>query len=367
MLAARTVFPPASNKEASTVAVAGGRTGVFDLDRELELRIPIRRIQVGLHLEVADVDLGRRPEIHVAEDAAHPPEVLVLEVRSVAPAEVLDGEQVLAGLEERGDVELDRRAAVLAHADLLAVDPEVEEGVDAVEGDQDPPARPVLGHREGAAVGVDRVVRIVGRHVRRLPRPGPRILRVHVDRDAVALDLDVGRHRDRVPLRVVEIRLPEVRHPLGVVLGVVVFPVAVERAVERRLHSLLVDRQLNRAGRCLSGQMTIVACGGRLLTPVSLGFSQSFRASFGSAPRPHAHQATDRMPLTHNPYTVLCTDPYVSLLTNPPNRDFHPENPRNLHALTTPPPAATPPDEAGQSGGSRCGSRSCTVCAWPKA
>ena len=108
---------------------------------------------------------------------------------------------------------------------------------------------PVLGHLEGAAVGVDGGVGIVGGDQRRRPGLAPGIRDVDVDRDAVAMQLDVRRHRDFRPAGGVEVRLPEIGHPFSGVLRVVVLPVAVERAVERRLHALAVGGELDGLGR----------------------------------------------------------------------------------------------------------------------
>ena len=130
-------LPSASN--SSTVSFAGRRgliAVVVDLGAHLQRRVLVLRIQVGLDEEVADVYLRRAPEGDVAEDAAETPHVLVFQVAAGAVAIDLDGHQVLARLHVLGDVELGGVAAVDAVADLLAVDPEEEGGIDAVEGDE---------------------------------------------------------------------------------------------------------------------------------------------------------------------------------------------------------------------------------------
>ena len=71
---------------------------VVQLNTELEIGILILGIQLRRDFKIADVHVGRGPEIHVAEDAAHPPEILVLQIGSVAPAEVLDRQQILSRL-----------------------------------------------------------------------------------------------------------------------------------------------------------------------------------------------------------------------------------------------------------------------------
>ena len=142
------------------------RRARVELDRYVQPAVPVGRVEAGLDLEIADADLGRGVEIDVALDAGQPPEVLALEIGAVRPAVDLDGQDVLARLEEPGDVELGRRLRVLAEADLLAVDPDVEERLDGAEVEKDVASRPIRRDGERPAVGADRVV--VVRHERRL-------------------------------------------------------------------------------------------------------------------------------------------------------------------------------------------------------
>ncbi len=208
------------------------RPGIaFHLGADLEHRIAKVRVEPGPDLEIPDEGRRRGPEIDVAEDPAQPPHVLVLQIRSVVPAEDLDRQQVLARLQMRREPKGRRGAAVLAEAELLPVQPEVEEGVDALEGQKDFAALPRRRHAEGPPVGGDRIIfrgdewRIGGL---------PRIVDVRVDRDAEALDLDVGRHRDPLPARVVESRLPEVGDAVRRPGDVRDLPFAIERSVKRR-------------------------------------------------------------------------------------------------------------------------------------
>ena len=129
------------------------------------------------------------------------------------------------------------------------IDPEVEEGIDAVEGQQDPAAGPILGNREGAAIGIDRVVDVVIGNEGRSPGLAPRVTDVDIDGDAEAMYLDIRRHRERLPAAIVELGLPKIRHPRRAVGRVVVFPGAVERAVEWGFDTLGVDGWADLAGR----------------------------------------------------------------------------------------------------------------------
>ena len=110
---------------------------IADGGADLHRGILILRIEVGADAEIADVHLGRAPERDVAEDAAQPPHVLILQVAARAVAIDLDGDEVLARLEVLREVELGGVAAVDAVADFLAVEPEEERGIHAIEGHED--------------------------------------------------------------------------------------------------------------------------------------------------------------------------------------------------------------------------------------
>jgi len=204
---------------------------IFQLSGDLDGGIAVSGIERRAHGEVAHARRLGRPEIDVAEDAAQAPEILILQIGAVAPAKHLDREQVVAGLQVRRQAKRRRRAAVLAEAELLAVDPQIEERVDAIEGDEDLSPGPLGRDGERAPVGRDGII-VLGRQ--RGPRIRPGIGDVGVDRDAVALHLDIGRYGDGLPGGVVEARLPEAGDAIGRPGDPGEFPIAVERRVERR-------------------------------------------------------------------------------------------------------------------------------------
>jgi len=83
-------------------------------------------IEVGCHAHVVDMSsLRARVEEAVACHARETPEVLVLAVRAVAPAERLESDEIVALLKIWCDVELHCRLRVLCVAHELAVHPEV--------------------------------------------------------------------------------------------------------------------------------------------------------------------------------------------------------------------------------------------------
>ena len=67
--------------------------------------------------------LRRGIEIDLAGDSCKAPEVLILEIRAVAPAHHLHGDEVAARLEVLRDVELSSDLSILGVTDIAAVDP----------------------------------------------------------------------------------------------------------------------------------------------------------------------------------------------------------------------------------------------------
>ena len=132
-----------------------------------------------------DLGLDREVPVHTGDDVhvlnaffltgvdidptgytAQPPEILILQVGAVAPAEHLQGDEVLPGLDVSGDVEAGLQLAVLAVADHLSVDPDTDVGGCRADAEADLLPDPGLVHIEQAAVLADIVV--FGRRIRRV-------------------------------------------------------------------------------------------------------------------------------------------------------------------------------------------------------
>ena len=103
----------------------------------------------------------------------------------------------------------------------MPVHPDVVGRVHAVEAQDDVAARPACRNRERRAVGRDGIVvgpqrvAVANRgevRVRRMAEVGVRIALVGVAGRPEAAHLDAARHIDREPVRIVEVRLPEVLH-----------------------------------------------------------------------------------------------------------------------------------------------------------
>ena len=72
------------------------------------------------------MDLRGGIEIDLTGDTCKAPEVLILEVRAIAPAHDLHGDEVTAWLQVFRDIELGCDLGVLRVAYVLAIDPDEE-------------------------------------------------------------------------------------------------------------------------------------------------------------------------------------------------------------------------------------------------
>ena len=88
--------PAASNSAAVTVTFAGLSDAFGERAVHHQRGVVILLVQIGLHFEIAQVLLGRGPEVDVAEDAAHAPHVLIFQVGAVAEAIDFHRQQVAA-------------------------------------------------------------------------------------------------------------------------------------------------------------------------------------------------------------------------------------------------------------------------------
>ena len=198
--------------------------GIGHLDLGPQDAVGIRSVEVALHEEVAHAGLRRGVEVDAAVEARQTPEILIFEVGAVAPAIGVDGQQVFAGPQIRGDVELGGHLRGLRITDLTAVDPHVHGRGARLEVEEDAPSGPAVGHDEAMAVGAYGVV-VVG-NIGSVLRED--VVDVGVDGYAEAVGLPVAGHGDGAPCRIVE-RLLEEAGGTGVGRGrPAELPVAVE-------------------------------------------------------------------------------------------------------------------------------------------
>ncbi len=134
---------------------------------------------LGLYLEVTahgpfHMDILYPPllpciDISITGEAAESPEILILEIGAVAPAEYLESDKVLCSdLDKLGNVETGFQLAVLTISDLFAIDPDTDIGGSRTDTQADLLALPCIRYREGTAVLPNMIVlsrddrRIVG-------------------------------------------------------------------------------------------------------------------------------------------------------------------------------------------------------------
>ena len=139
-------------------------------------------------------------EIHLTGNAREAPEVLILEIRTIAPTHHLHGNEVLARLEILRDVELGSHLAILAVAHVLAVYPESQVAGGRTHMEIHILALPILWKVEGAAIGTRIVVELADVWRIRVKLGGPSIAYVLIGSIAITIQLKQTRHREILPL-----------------------------------------------------------------------------------------------------------------------------------------------------------------------
>ena len=164
----------------------------------------------GPDIEVLDADLGTGEYIGVPGQARQAPEVLVLQIGAVAPAEDLQRDEVLPGRHIFRDVEAGLQLAVLTVAHFLAVHPDAHVGGGGSDAEEDVLAQPGRIDEEGPAIlsGIVVLERRDGRIVPVMTLPG--IADVDIERIPVAVELPESGDRHVVPGRIIHTRLVEV-------------------------------------------------------------------------------------------------------------------------------------------------------------
>ena len=114
--------------------------GVQQLKLELELRrsagrvfqfyargqrsVPIVIYQVSYGFDVTHVHQPDAAEKDVAKNTAQPPLILIFKIAAITKLKHLDGQQIVAGLQKRGDIEFRRCPAVLGKPRFVPVHPD---------------------------------------------------------------------------------------------------------------------------------------------------------------------------------------------------------------------------------------------------
>jgi len=191
--------------------------------------VPVMVFQIHPADHVPDMIFANAQQIHVPENAAHAPAVLILQIGAVGPLQYLHGQGVVAVLQIISDVKLRRQTAALGHADFPAIDPYEEAGVHAVKIQRHPAAPPAFRQAENPAIYARG---IFVRHIGRVKGNG--VADIHILGPPVAVHLPAGGHVQLVPQHV--FFFPALTDSLGqhAVGGIVKLPDAVQTQIPVR-------------------------------------------------------------------------------------------------------------------------------------
>ena len=190
--------------------------------------VAVRSVEIGNDTHIPEPLCRPRIQVDVPADARQTPEILVFEIRSVAPAKDLHRDQVLTRFEIRRDIEIGAHLAVLAVTDELAVHPQIEVRSGRSHMEKDLAAVPHLRQLDLTAVRADMVVpfldkrRVIGKLA------GPGIRNVGIDRIPVAVQLPYCGNRKIHPTRIVKIFGEKCRRTLVQIANPVELPQSVE-------------------------------------------------------------------------------------------------------------------------------------------
>ena len=189
-------------------------------------------VEVLADVYVLQVSLGAGIEVDFACYAGEAPEVLVLAVRTVAPAHYLHADEVLlARLQIACDVELGGILGVLAVAHLLAVDPKGEVAGGRAYVHDDVLALPVSRHHNLLAIRAGVVVLLLDVGRVGLELRGPCVTYVLIDDVAVAVQFEEAGHGKLHPIAVVVAGKLETLGSIVVMTGKVEVPHSLQRHV----------------------------------------------------------------------------------------------------------------------------------------
>ena len=159
-----------------------------------------------LYKDILEVKLRLCEQLHGAEQAAHAPEILILQPAAGGETVHLHGQGVLAGMDGGGHVKFRGGEGILGVADVNAVAPDGGSAVRAVQAQI--AACPIFRQGETALVLPDGVIILRNLTGVQLFVAVPRVLGVDVMGRAVglagllqALHLDEARHRQGIPIR----------------------------------------------------------------------------------------------------------------------------------------------------------------------
>ena len=190
---------------------------------------------VLLHKHILDVNLWCGIQIHLAGDTSKAPEVLILQIATVAPTHNLHSYQVLARLQIFGDIEFGSHLRVLAVAHVFSVHPHAQVAGSTTHIEVYLLPFPTCGQLECTAIRASVVVGLAD--VWRVVLKGgtPRISHVLIYLVAIALHFKQSGHREVCPLRVVVLQGIESLRRILMVFNEVELPFSLHRQIASRL------------------------------------------------------------------------------------------------------------------------------------
>ena len=216
--------------------------GIRRRKHDVERSITICRIEVGSEEDVIDMRNGTGIEVALTCNSSKAPEVLVLEIRTVAPAHHLHGNEVLlSGLDVAREVELSGVLGIFGISYPLAVDPDLHIRGGGTDVHDYLLAIPRCRNVEGTAVGTCIVVLLL--YIRRvvLELCGPGVAYILVDRLAITVKFEESGYGEFFPFAVVISHSLKALWTEIVVTGEMELPFSFERKVACR--KFLIVRQ----------------------------------------------------------------------------------------------------------------------------
>ena len=156
-------------------------------------------VQKGIHPPVTDINLRQGIQVNIPENTGKPPEILILQPASVAPAQHLDNQLIFSGLYEFGYIIFRRSEGAFAVTHKASVHIDLPAGFNSFKPQEQPSAiRLIRG--KGAGINSYRIINSGNLRRHNVLRHLPWIFHIHVLRIIIPLQLPVGRHLDLSPV-----------------------------------------------------------------------------------------------------------------------------------------------------------------------
>ena len=152
-----------------------------------------------------------RVHCHVTRYTCHSPEILILKIGTVTPAENLQRYEILTCLDVFGYIETGLKLTVLAVSDLLSIDPYSYIRGSRTDAQEDILTFPLLSEVKGSPIlsGIIMLQSWVRRIVCIMSAPS--VSDILIDRIAIAVKFPHSRNRHLIPVRIDIVSLEEIQ------------------------------------------------------------------------------------------------------------------------------------------------------------